>query len=259
MLKFRLLFFYRNYKQIQIDSVVENQDWKSVFHGPITYNTDGLITSNNADFLKDPKFLDAYRAASNTSPWYGFTLQWRVYIYCWFADYVKNLKGDFVECGVNTGAYAIAAIRYTNFIELNKTYYLLDTYEGFPEKQLTQEEIKAGIGFYGGDHYKNVYDQVVETFKGMPVRVIKGIVPDTLQFCDTQFVCFLSIDMNSVYPEIEAINFFWDKIVYGGVVILDDYGFPMHFNQKIAFDEFAKSKGIEILSLPTGQGIIIKK
>jgi hypothetical protein len=65
--------------------------------------------------------------------------------------------------------------------------------------------------------------------------------------------------MNSVEPEIAAATFFWDKVVKGGVVILDDYGFPLHINQKIAFDRFVLERGQSILCLPTGQGIIIKK
>jgi hypothetical protein len=80
------------------------------FSGPIVYDTDGLTTSNNCDFIKESKFANAYQAAVNTNPWPGFTLQWRVYIVCWFAHHVKDLEGDFVECGVNTGAYSRAIL-----------------------------------------------------------------------------------------------------------------------------------------------------
>jgi hypothetical protein len=64
--------------------------------------------------------------------------------------------------------------------------------------------------------------------------------------------------MNVVQPEIAAAEYFWDKLVQGAVLILDDYGFPQHIHQKIAFDDFAKQRNQTILSLPTGQGIIIK-
>jgi O-methyltransferase len=64
--------------------------------------------------------------------------------------------------------------------------------------------------------------------------------------------------MNCVIPEIEAAEFFWDKLVCGGVIVLDDYGWKGHHLQKQAFDEFAAKRGIKILSLPTGQGLIIK-
>lgn len=250
----RTRWFFSHYSDIKPSSHVNDIN----FHAPIAYNTDGLATSNNADFIKDSRFAKSYAAAAATNPWQGFTLQWRVYICCYFAELVKDLPGDYVECGVNTGAYSRAVVDYIDFNKLNKTFYLLDTFEGFPEEQMSEDEKKAGIGMYGGKHYKDVYAQVQETFRDFRVKIIKGRVPQTLEECDTNSIAYLSIDMNAAAPEIAAADFFWDKIVKGGVMILDDYGFPMHINQKLAFDEFAKRKGVSILSLPTGQGIIIK-
>jgi len=226
--------------------------------GKITYDTDSLTTSNNSDFITEPRFARAYAAAQATKPWEGFTLQWRVYIICWMADHVKKLPGDFVECGVNTGAYSRAIVEYTEFKTLGKKFFLLDTFEGFPEEQMTEAERKAGIGMYGGTHYKNVHDQVVATFKDFPVVIIKGRVPETLVQCQPESVTFLSIDMNAVQPELAAADYFWPLLVSGGVMVLDDYGFPPHINQKLAFDEFAVRQGVSILSLPTGQGIVFK-
>jgi hypothetical protein len=229
-----------------------------IFQGPISYCTDSLVTSNNSDFVREPRFARAYEAAVATNPWEGFTLQWRTYVCCWFADMVRELDGDFVECGVNTGAYSRAVIEYIDLTATGKTFYLLDTYEGLEPSLITEEEKRAGIEKYL-THYENVYERVKETFKDFNTKIIKGIVPYTLKECNADKICYLSIDMNTMEPEIAAANYFWDKIVKGGVVILDDYGFPMHINQKLAFDAFAKERGQSILSLPTGQGIIIKK
>jgi O-methyltransferase len=250
----RLNWFRKNYNQISKQTRLRSRH----YHGPITYDTDGLTTSNNCDFVNEPKFAKAYEAAAATNPWKDFTLQWRTYIVCWFADHVKGLEGDFVECGVNTGAYSRAVIDYVNFSSLNKRFYLLDTYEGLVPSQISAEEKRVGIDEYL-HVYRNVFEEVKKTFAGFNVEIIKGMVPDTLPLCKTNSICYLSIDMNVVEPEIAAANYFWDKIVSGGVIILDDYGFPQHINQKLAFDEFARKKNTSILSLPTGQGIIIKK
>ena len=253
-LSWKLSWLMGNYRNIQPGA----RFIPPVFQGPIVYEADGIITSNNCDFIDEPRFKAAYATAVSTNPWAGFNMPWRVYIVCFFADMVKDLPGDFVECGVNTGAYSRAVIEYINFKQLGKTFYLLDTYQGLVASQITEKEYKAGIGSYL-QNYTNVYDQVVETFKPFPVKVIKGAVPGTLTQCDTQQVCYLSIDMNVVEPEIAAINFFWDKVVTGGIIILDDYGFPKHVEQKHAFDQFAKEKKVSILCLPTGQGIIFKR
>lgn len=255
---YKIKWFIKNHKKISdIDSRLKLPLRSDHYLGPITYDTDSLTTSINCDFITEPKFAKAYEAASATKPWEGFTLQWRVYIVCWFADFVKSLEGDFVECGVNTGAYSRAVIDYVDFQELKKKFYLLDTFEGFPIEQVTDAEIKAGIPIYK-THYHDVYEEVKKTFNQFNVKIIKGKVPDTLSECDTNKIAFLSIDMNAVIPEIAAINYFWDKIVTGGVVVLDDYGFSLHIQQKNAFDEFAKSKNKSILALPTGQGILFK-
>jgi hypothetical protein len=64
--------------------------------------------------------------------------------------------------------------------------------------------------------------------------------------------------MNCVEPEIAAAHHFWDLLVPGAIMLLDDYGHPRHREQKLAFDQFAREKGVKILSLPTEQAIIQK-
>jgi len=257
----KLRWFQKHYSEISFTKRLVPNDKQLMpghFHGPITYNTDGLVTSNNCDFITEPRFARAYAAASATNPWPGFTLQWRVYNVCWFADFVKGLEGDFVECGVNTGAYARAVIEYIDFPKLEKKFYLFDTFSGLKNEQISDKEREAGIDKLYSNNYKDVYEQVKETFAPFNVSIIKGLVPDTLSKCTAEKICYLSIDMNVMEPEIAAANYFWDKIVKGVVIMLDDYGFAPHIHQKLAFDQFAKEKNVNILSLPTGQGVIIK-
>ena len=91
------------------------------------------------------------------------------------------------------------------------------------------------------------------------VKIIRGTVPDTLINVDSNKICYLSIDMNCVEPEVASLEFFWDKMVSGGLIIFDDYGYANMCNdQKMAHDMFAESKGVKILTLPTCQGLLIK-
>ena len=41
-------------------------------------------------------------------------------------------------------------------------------------------------------------------------------------------------------------------------MVLDDYGWRPHILQKQAWDAFAVERGVRILALPTGQGLIVK-
>jgi O-methyltransferase len=222
-----------------------------------TFEYDGLATIHNSDFMNDQKFRKAYKLAEETGSWYGHQMPWRAYIAFWLAEQAKRLEGDFVECGVNRGGLALGIIDYINFQDTAKKFYLFDTFEGFDNRYISQQEVKQGIlNIY---KYGDCYEQVKATFRNFNnVEIVKGSVPDTLTKVEIKNVAFLSIDMNCAFPEIEALNFFWDKLTKGAIIILDDYGFEAHIAQKKAHDEFARQKGISVLSLPTGQGLIIK-
>lgn len=218
-----------------------------------TFREDGLSTSHNCDFVNDPAFLRANEAAQKHES--GVNIRWRMHITQWAGVHAKKLGGDFVECGVNRGFLSASVMSYLNFACLqDRTFFLFDTYSGLVDSLVTEEDAAAFR-----HPYTDCYDFVVEAFKNYPnVVIVKGIVPDTLSTVRIDRVAYLSIDMNCVQPEIAAMEYFWPKLVPGAVVIIDDYGFSGHLAQKKAADKFAASVGAEILSLPTGQGLLLK-
>jgi O-methyltransferase len=234
-----------------------------LIQGPLTYNQDGLATVHNCDFMKEDLFREAVELGEATykgtgSFIEGVKIHWRLHVLCWAAYKGISLEGDFVECGVNRGLFSRTVMHYIDFKNLDKRFYLLDTFDGFFEEYLLAEEKNQGK-LPGSAYYPDCYESVKETFKDIPnVKIIRGPVPETLVQVDTTKVCYLSIDMNCVVPEIAAAEFFWDKLVCGGVIVLDDYGFTGFHLQKNAFDDFASKRNVKVLSLPTGQGLIIK-
>jgi len=225
-------------------------------YGKATYNQDGMATTHNADFMEDARFKAAYEAGKSTGSWTFGDLHWRAYIVCWAADRGASLEGDFVECGVNRGGYALAVINYVDFESSGKTFYLLDTYEGLVERYISPEEKARGVRV---GEYEPCYDAVVRTFDSYDnVRVIRGVVPETLEHVHADRIAFLSLDMNTRDPEIIAAEHFWDRLTPGAAIVLDDYGWRKHFEQKRAFDSFAAKRGVSVLALPTGQGLILK-
>jgi O-methyltransferase len=229
----------------------------------ITYSNDLLYTYHNADFLKDPLFVESYNLGKDTDGGTllkNYDIQWRIHVMCWAAKHAMKLDGDFVDCGVHTGIFARAIINYVAFQNCNKKYYLLDTFEGLDKKYSTDEELQRNISMgYDKEDPDKLLTQVQNTFRDFNTKIIKGAVPESLLQVDTNKVAYLCLDMNCVLPEIAALDFFWDKIVSGGIIIFDDYGYADSSNeQKLAHDAFALSKNTEILSLPTCQGMLIK-
>ncbi len=225
----------------------------------LSYAKDLLFTYNNANFLTDPNFQKAYSHVKrlDTTGITGEGIEWRIHVLCWAATHASKLDGDFVDCGVNTGLFSRAVMEYIQFEKLNKTYYLLDTFEGMDPRYSNDYEMArhSKIGYQSNI---GLYEQAQQTFANFNAKIIKGAVPDTLNEVTTNKVAYLSIDMNCVLPEVAALDFFWNKMVSGGIIVLDDYAYPGAEDQRIAHDKFAESKGVKILCLPTCQGIIIK-
>ncbi|MFT4031413.1 MAG: TylF/MycF/NovP-related O-methyltransferase [Siphonobacter sp.] len=222
------------------------------------YATDKLYTEVSVDFIRDPRFAAAYEWVEKL----GFPLvpktgmQWRIYLLCWAADQVKNLPGDFVACGVFSGFCDRAIMQYIDFQKLGKTYYMMDTFEGLDSRYSSEEEMQREKRY---NRFKNQYEEVQHTFREFNTKIIKGPIPDTLPQATPEQVCFLSVDMNSAAPEKAALEYFWPRLVKGGVLILDDYGFRGYEHQKQTHDAFAKSVDHTIFTSPTGQGILIKQ
>lgn len=231
--------------------------------GEAQFNADGLATIHNSDFLRDPRFVRAYRFGMRTTAtrMLDIHIEWRAWIAIWAAEQALRVPGDFVECGVNTGILAGTIVDWTGFGKLtDRTMWLADTYDGLPEDQINDAERAIGLHGYNAEYRGGgAYEIVVDKFAKFPnVRIVRGPVPDTLSQIHTTRVAYLSIDMNIAFPEIAAARHFWPMLSPGGVILLDDYNWTPHINQKRAFDELAKEWNVPILGLPTGQGVIVK-
>ncbi len=254
-------------EQLKAFGYLEEHYWKvfelqNIFDAAKSaYNNDGLFTKHNCDFMSDPFIQECFNIQANTNGEQHDPHYWRTYIYLWAGKRQMALDGDFVECGVCKGGSARALIHYTDFGKCPKKFYLFDTYAGLLPSHVTEEE-KAleALGQRPKYEYEPCIEQVKATFQPFRnVIIVQGAVPESLpNFPEEAKVSFISIDMNCVIPEIAAANFFWDKMVSGAIMLLDDYGWWGHIMQKEGFDKFAHEKGVEVLSLPTGQGLIIK-
>ena len=227
------------------------------------YDQDGLRTIHNHDFKRQPAFAAAYnRGVKATGADYNW--HWRVHVGLWAARVAAKLPGDFVECGVNRGFLSSSIMHYLDWNSRNKTFYLLDTFGGLDLRYVSEEELASGAveknqsmidsGFYTVD-----IEPVRQNFaEWHNVKIVQGAIPNTLRQIDTDQIAFAGIDMNCSPPEVAAMEFLWPKLVDGAVVVFDDYAYSGYRPQKVAMDKFAAERGATILSLPTGQGMLIK-
>ena len=95
------------------------------------------------------------------------------------------------------------------------------------------------------------YSKLIEYHKGDIPEIFKNI-----QFPNS--IVYMHIDLNSTKPTINSLEYFYPKLVSGGVILFDDYGWNNHKDTKHAVDIFFKNKSGILLHLPTAQAIFYK-
>ena len=227
-------------------------DFLNVLFFP-SYAEDGMRVAKLAGFLGDEKFTKAYDASLKQAP--ELKVRWRAHVNQWAGFHAAKVDGDFVQCGVFKAFFPASIMDYIDFKSLSdRKFYLFDTFGGVVKEQVNIKEKAAYI-----NEYHDTYEFVVDSFKEYDnVEIVRGIVPQSLSNVEITKVAFLSIDMNIVMPDRAALEHFWPKMSRGGIIIVDDYAMQKRHLQQESVNDFAASVGVKILTMPTGQGIIIK-
>jgi O-methyltransferase len=189
-------------------------------------------------------------------------LSWRHYIVFWSAYYAAQNTAsqakNIAECGVCDGLTSFYAINAIKLLSCSSTAYLYDAWDAMREDLLIESE-KGSTGSYSylnldntKTNLSNIDNYIMIFNKGyIPEVFVKSSNPDTL--------IWLHIDLNSAIPTIDSLNFFWNKIELGGVVLFDDFAWPGYEDTKMQVEEWIKNKNGILLQIPTGQSLFIKQ
>lgn len=181
-----------------------------------------------------------------------------------FADYSRelNLEGNVAECGVFCGDTAVFINKYWP----NRTLYLFDTFEGFAEKDISNESrnfmaFKEGI--FKDNPFKNngtseELIKIVESRMLYPknIRVCKGYFPQSATNIKDKF-CFVNLDMDLYEAQLEGLRFFWNKMETNGVILLHDYFRCDLPGVRAAVLDFEKEMKRILPKIPIGDGCSI--
>lgn len=181
----------------------------------------------------------------------------RCYMLYQFASHSRALPGDMAECGVYTGGTAqLISLVLAADNSLGKRLHLFDSFEGMPETSSPRRDYHSP-----GDFSDTSLTRVKARLRQFPFcEYHPGFMPDTFsKVKDVAAYSFVHIDVD-IYPSVQACcNWFWPRMISGGVMIFDDYGFYSYrLAAKIAVDEFFADYVEKPIVLPTGQAIVIK-
>ena len=175
---------------------------------------------------------------------------------------IDLMNGDIAECGTFHGlsAYQIAKIIKSNKIQL--TFHIFDSFEGLSE--INQED-KSGRFTISDEDLRKQFsygeDLVKENLKEFKfINYYKGWIPERLNEVKEKYFVFVHIDVDLYEPIKDSIDFFFPRLVNGGIMVFDDYGYTLQFpGAKLAIDEtLSKLSYQHFVCLPSGQAYLIK-
>jgi hypothetical protein len=180
---------------------------------------------------------------------------------------ITNLPGAVLEFGVFKGSSFISFCTFREILESPYSRKIIgfDAFGKFPVQNndhdnsfISEFEGAAGHGIEKGD-LKYFMDS-----KGLKnYDLVKGDILDTLpEYVEENpelKISLLHIDVDVYEPSVVILDTLFDKVVKGGIIILDDYG-TVHGETKAA-DEFFKNKNLRVEKLPISHrpAFVVKK
>lgn len=181
---------------------------------------------------------------------------------------VLPLKGCIAECGTfkGLGSFMFCHTLRGHDPEYDgKDFHIFDSFEGLsqPEAKDVIDDTRIGAtgqaymaagAFYGG------LDHVRHALREFPaIEFHKGWIPEGFKDLPERQYRFVHIDVDLYQPTRDSLEYFYPRLCEGGVIVCDDYAHLQWPGARKALDEYCDPKGIPVLSLTTGQGVIIKR
>lgn len=161
----------------------------------------------------------------------------------------KNKKFSIAELGIFHGGNALLALLWltqNRDMLQDPSFYLFDSFEGFPVvSRFDPKDKKKGDYSIEGS-----FENILNYFSLYPnVQVIKGFVPGTFSQLDRQnkyHMVFYDCDLYE--PALATFDYFWEKIVPGGYLLIHDYVAEDggYHGVKKATDEYFKNKNVSM-------------
>lgn len=186
----------------------------------------------------------------------------------------KGINGAFVECGVwKGGAVGVMVLANLNYGTQRRRIHLFDAFDDIcePDPEIDGEQAVDDVAKLAGkpvanltgkiSPIKGVYDSrgghgTVEECRELLVDKLryspeflsfhKGWFQETLPLSSHEInqIAILRLDADWHASTSVCLNHLYDKVVEGGVIIIDDYG--RYDGCKKAVDEFLDQRGIKV-------------
>jgi O-methyltransferase len=228
--------------------------WKDNFQGDIFRKTCKEIIQE-FDFTDGKTTTGIYVERLESLQWRHWNISYAVRFALKFAN---TQEFNFIECGVADG---ISSFFLLSEVDSKKellgkcSLNLYDSWDTIRFEDLSQSEKTHLKG-----RYKELeLERTQKNLSKFQTSIVyhKGYIPESLQKNPKapDSICYLHIDLNSSKATLAALEFFYSRLVKGGVILFDDYAGTGYGDTKEVVDEFFSNKLGILQKIPTGQAI----
>jgi hypothetical protein len=168
-------------------------------------------------------------------------------------EIARNVEGDFVECGTLIGHGLLNFILLSEQMGTKRTYYAFDSFAGFPPPTEEDGESHAYAGYLASPP-----ELVLRVLQdgGVPAKVIderlqlvQGFFCDTLSSYEGR-IAVLHLDCDLYQSYQDCLSVLYDRVMPGGVILMDDYKDRKFPGATRAIDEFFEDKPETVQLVP---------
>lgn len=165
----------------------------------------------------------------------------------------QRLGGAMAELGVFAGGTARLICEAKGEAPL----HLFDVFETLQHSAAPASEggqtaeVRARFGSWHTPRV--VVERLLRPYAG--VRIHAGIFPDTARGLEHERFAFVHLDADLESSTRDGLQFFYPRMLAGGLIIGDDYNLP---TVRRAFDDFFAPLPGAVIALPWGQAVAIK-
>lgn len=221
------------------------------------YCFDNICTDNNLEVIKEKRFLKATIQAEKDCN-VKINIPMRIHQAIYFSGLKAKQNMSMVEVGTGKGYTFSAILNYHKEKLENNKIFLIDSFLPTKPDFKTGEQKADGIR---NKAYASSLKEVEKSFsKFKNVSLVQGIVPEILNkklLKKIKKISFLHIDLNHHIPEIKALEILFPILDDNAIILLDDFANPGRRLQYQAHTNFFNKHGLEILTLSSGQGIVM--
>ncbi len=213
-----------------------------------------IPASTYAPWLQDAEYLKLYKQAKKNSLvnfYQGFEL-WKL------IEQTAKLDGDVLEVGVWRGSTSIIMATKLKNMNSHKQLFACDTFEGVVKASREYDNFYQD-GEHSDTSVEFVRDLMEKKFGLNNVTLLRGIFPDeTADMIKDRKFCFCHVDVDTYQSAKEVVSWVWDKMSTGGMIVFNDYGFPMTRGITRLVNEYREDGDKMVIHNFNGHGIIVK-